>query len=196
MRRSGRCIRATFWTGRSMTRSPRDVRPFTRELAGLVTSASGRARRPDPDLLERLAAGTDRAARALDPARRPGRDPARRRAWRRSCDPARRRDRRGCRDRQAVLRRRGAGVRQRHPRRRAARPRPSKSYLDSLAARDPRNACYSADPRSAGTVLVNGLSTEITAAIASAAIASLCGSKCAYVFRTVFGSSPSRPATT
>jgi hypothetical protein len=36
-------------------------------------------------------------------------------------------------------------------------------------------------------------SVSINTAIASAAIASLCGSKCAYVFRTVFGSSPSRP---
>ena len=109
-------------TGRPLDDTARARRaPFTRALAQAAADHQRGARRADRPPRRGLGARADRAAGALDPARRPARDAARRRGAGRGADPARGRDRRGGRDREGLLRLRGAGLRQRHPRRRPAR---------------------------------------------------------------------------
>ena len=108
--------RAAIWAlyqsdllGRPLEQTfPRDAHAFTRALAELVRDHQPELDELIRDARERLVARADRAARALDPAGRPGRAAVPRDAARRAGDPARGGDRRGGRDRQAVLRRRGA----------------------------------------------------------------------------------------
>ena len=135
--RSGRSTRATCSGGRWRRRFPRDAHAFTRALAQLVREHQPELDELIRELCQRLVAGADRAAGALDPARRAGRAAAPRRAARGAGDPARGGDRRGRGDRQAVLRRRGAGVRQRDPRRRCLRERHLSANVGSPRVRAP-----------------------------------------------------------
>ncbi len=156
--RCGRCTRATCSGARSRrpsratsTRSPARWRELVRAHQPELDAADLRAR-------QRLVAGADRAAGALDPARRAGRAALPGRAARRAGDPRRGRDRRGGGDGQALLRRRCAGVRQRDPRGRVARAairheprrRPEPASTVTLIVRAPRQAATRRTPRRAG----------------------------------------------
>ena len=106
----GRCTRAICSAGRSRRRFRATYPGFdARARARLVRDRQPELRRADLEARERLVAGADRAAGALDPARR---------ACRRCCTPnelpgraadsSGGRDRRGRRDRETILRRRRA----------------------------------------------------------------------------------------